>query len=119
MCIRGLYETAVMAVNLKLRPNNITITTFISVTPDPCANSPCQNGGACSAQGSSFSCACVPGYTGSMCETDIDDCASAPCLFGGQCIDRNNSFECICPRMLGGVSIYFTIGSLFNSVPVW
>ena len=82
----------------------LTLFLHIPVNPDPCANSPCKNGGNCTAKEAGFICACAPGYTGSTCETDVDDCASSPCLFGGQCIDRVNSFECACPKMLGGVS---------------
>ena len=83
----------------------IMLFKTIPVNPDPCANSPCKNGGNCTAKDAGFSCACVPGYTGSTCETDVNDCASSPCLFGGQCIDGINSFECVCPKMLGGVSM--------------
>lgn len=36
---------------------------------DPCSPNPCQNGGTCAASGSSFTCTCTGGYTGSTCET--------------------------------------------------
>ena len=43
----------------------------------PCSASPCENGGSCSdsADLSSYTCACAPGYTGVNCELKIiDDC---------------------------------------------
>jgi len=40
-------------------------------TFDPCQGITCQNGGTCGAG----VCACVNGFTGPACETNIDDCA--------------------------------------------
>ena len=37
---------------------------------DECSTAPCQNGGNCSMpQLNMFSCQCLEGYTGEMCET--------------------------------------------------
>ena len=33
-----------------------------------------------------YTCSCVAGYFGNMCETDIDECASNPCTNGATCI---------------------------------
>ncbi|XP_030844962.1 mucin-like protein isoform X1 [Strongylocentrotus purpuratus] len=38
---------------------------------DDCNPEPCQNGGTCTDGLNSYTCACVLGYTGSMCETEI------------------------------------------------
>lgn len=35
---------------------------------DPCSPNPCQNGGTCAASGSSFTCTCTGGFTGTNCE---------------------------------------------------
>ena len=34
----------------------------------------------------SFTCACTAGYTGSICQTDIDDCSPNMCQNGGTCV---------------------------------
>lgn len=41
-------------------------------------------------------CLPVPGFTGTMCQIDIDECASTPCQNGAKCIDRPNGYECRC-----------------------
>ncbi|XP_071792429.1 uncharacterized protein [Asterias amurensis] len=35
---------------------------------DPCANNPCEHGGACSPYGSSYRCSCPSAYSGSRCQ---------------------------------------------------
>ncbi|XP_040286788.1 protein delta homolog 2 [Bufo bufo] len=61
---------------------------------------PCQNGGTCLDDGGYaevFTCRCLAGYVGRLCETDVDDCLMRPCANGATCVDGVNRFSCQCP----------------------
>ena len=66
------------------------------VAQTPCASVPCQNGGTCTNSGQTFSCSCVAGFSGTLCQTNINDCASNPCVNGNTCVDGTNSYLCQC-----------------------
>ena len=50
----------------------------------------------------SFRCLCVPGFTGSLCQTNVDDCLTKPCSNGGQCHDLVNDYRCTCKPGFAG-----------------
>jgi hypothetical protein len=68
-----------------------------------CASSPCQNGATCVDQINRFTCTCVPGYVGTLCDVNFDECASSPCQNGAACNDGIASFECDCQPGFTGV----------------
>ena len=55
---------------------------------------PCKNGGTCWNK----RCCCVQGYTGVLCENDVQECLSMPCLNGGTCNNHIGSYTCKCLR---------------------
>ncbi|KAM4772447.1 protein delta homolog 2 [Rhinophrynus dorsalis] len=68
----------------------------------PCekAGFPCVNGGTCqdnNGYADTFVCSCLAGYTGDLCQTDVDDCLMRPCANGATCHDGVNRFSCECP----------------------
>jgi len=38
---------------------------------DECENDPCKNGGECINGDNTYTCKCMPGYTGTNCETSM------------------------------------------------
>jgi hypothetical protein len=84
---------------------------------DPCASSPCKNGGQCVKEvfeGNRFKCVCdkTP-YVGFYCEVPrdcakIDPCDPNPCRNGGECSATGNEgtgydrFTCKCPDKFEG-----------------
>ena len=43
-----------------------------------------------------FHCVCDPGFTGELCQTNIDDCVGVDCSGNGRCVDGVNNFTCEC-----------------------
>ncbi|KAF7710817.1 hypothetical protein HF521_009689 [Silurus meridionalis] len=57
----------------------------------------CGPHGRCISQsGGNFTCACLPGFTGTYCHENVNDCAPSRCMNGGTCLDGINMFSCIC-----------------------
>ncbi|KAM7013687.1 delta and Notch-like epidermal growth factor-related receptor [Passerculus sandwichensis] len=70
---------------------------------DACQSQPCQNNATCTdvAQKhdrNNFTCSCLPGYTGELCQSEIDHCSQQPCQNGGTCSSHLNGFSCQCPE---------------------
>ncbi|XP_071411660.1 protocadherin Fat 4-like [Pithys albifrons albifrons] len=97
-----------------------------AVDHDWCLQSPCQNGGSCLRRLAvslalkthesvpviivaneplrPFVCRCMPGYDGSLCETDIDECLPSPCHNDGTCHNLVGGFSCSCPDGFTGMA---------------
>lgn len=64
---------------------------------NPCVSAPCLNGATCTnITATTFNCTCVPGWSGTTCQTNINECASSPCANSATCIDGVNSYSCTC-----------------------
>ncbi|XP_061425508.1 protein delta homolog 2-like isoform X2 [Lethenteron reissneri] len=73
------------------------------VIPPPCDSQPCQRGARCvEISQDDFRCNCPRGYTGKVCEIDIDECSPNPCQNGGRCIDGSASYTCDCAQGFTG-----------------
>ena len=53
-----------------------------------CRSSPCLNAGACVDLPDNFRCECRRGFTGLLCEADVDECETAQCVNGGLCVNE-------------------------------
>nr|XP_020145427.1 von Willebrand factor D and EGF domain-containing protein isoform X2 [Microcebus murinus] len=76
----------------------------IEVTVKSCD---CLNGGSCVSDmkfppgRGMYSCVCLPGFQGNLCEVDVSGCQSNPCGLG-KCISSFHSYSCDCPPELKG-----------------
>lgn len=57
--------------------NNVAILVIIDILGDPC-----ENHGIC-IPGNPKSCVCLKGFTGELCETNVDECLDNQCQNGG------------------------------------
>ena len=90
------------------------------VTLSPCASGPCQNGATCIPLATSFMCSCSAGYTGFLCQNQIDNCANTPCLNGGTCTSQVGSFTCQCSSEYTGDRCQDEVNKyLFTSIVVY
>ncbi|KAH3791232.1 uncharacterized protein LOC127838823 [Dreissena polymorpha] len=69
---------------------------------DNCESSPCQNEGICLDRRDTFTCTCKNGFTGDMCEVNIEDCVGHSCQNGGLCLDGEASYTCLCKSKFTG-----------------
>ncbi|XP_075793739.1 delta and Notch-like epidermal growth factor-related receptor isoform X2 [Pelodiscus sinensis] len=73
-----------------------------------CQSRPCQNNGTCTDvtqkhDGKNFTCTCPNGYTGELCQSEIDHCSQEPCRNGGTCFSNISGFSCQCPEGYHGL----------------
>ncbi|PIK55548.1 hypothetical protein BSL78_07553 [Apostichopus japonicus] len=74
-----------------------------AITVTALRRNPCKNGGVCGEDGGIRYCSCLVGFSGSLCEENIDDCiGSARCENGGECIDLVNDYFCECREGFSG-----------------
>ncbi|XP_055955536.1 sushi, von Willebrand factor type A, EGF and pentraxin domain-containing protein 1 [Patella vulgata] len=72
--------------------------------PLSCISSPCLNGGSCyDNYDATFTCKCVDGYSGEVCDEVLSPvCTSTTCFHGGTCLDYNGTVTCHCvPDYIG------------------
>ena len=63
----------------------------------------CCSPGTCVNQVGSYSCLCPIGWTGHLCEVNINECSfPLSCHPNATCIDLPGSHQCVCPSWLTG-----------------
>lgn len=47
----------------------------------------------------------TPGFSGALCQLDVDECASTPCRNGAKCVDQPDGYECRCAEGEAGKNL--------------
>ena len=99
------YHTGVSTVKIKLTKYLVIANATIGINSFHCfytdCSLECNNGthnSICSG------CDCHPGYTGPVCDVDIDECDPNPCQNRGNCTDLINDYICTCATGYTGKS---------------
>jgi hypothetical protein len=91
----GFYQTVMMDLTITVvcadRFEGLDCTQCVPgfIGPDcnvtnHCSGVSCSDNGVCKIVVDSFQCTCDPGYTGELCQTNIDDCVGVDCSGNGQ-----------------------------------
>uniref|UniRef100_A0A3B3VI03 Neurogenic locus notch homolog protein 1 n=1 Tax=Poecilia latipinna TaxID=48699 RepID=A0A3B3VI03_9TELE len=97
-----------------------------------CKSNPCKNEATCLDQIGDFQCICMPGentitascfgffilfsgFTGNLCQIDIDECASTPCKNGAKCTDGPNKYTCECTEGYTGRHCEMDINECYSN----
>ena len=80
-----------------------------------CNPNPCKNGGICEEGTVGPMCKCR-GFTGELCNLDINECQPNPCHNGATCVNIIGSFQCLCSANTTGA--YCTEPALKNELIV-
>ena len=83
-------STAVKKFVVQERPEDLGMGDCVL-----CYQTECQHGGMCSDPSSEFQCSCQPGFSGPLCETNLDECVDSMCQ-NGACIDGISNYTCSC-----------------------
>ncbi|MBN3325381.1 FAT4 protein, partial [Atractosteus spatula] len=122
--ISGEVVSAILSAQKKFLEDQSDIKILV-ITSDPCFMNPCQNEAACNKNVyvspgievlespttifvtpknvEIFNCSCLPGFTGALCELDINECSESPCEHGGTCLNYPGGFSCHCMAGYSGL----------------
>ncbi|XP_005375179.1 PREDICTED: protein crumbs homolog 1 isoform X2 [Chinchilla lanigera] len=95
---------------LKISTNSV-LTGCLQL--NACYSSPCLHGGNCEDLYSSYRCSCPLGWSGTLCELNIDECFSNPCIHGN-CSDSVAAYHCRCEPGYTGVNCEVDIDNCQN-----
>lgn len=88
--------------------------------PNPCFQSPCENGGICHIGRHGAECECPLGLRGKFCELrhvvqdlrPVNPCLQNPCANGGQCVYlADQDYICQCPQGILSVLTNFILNN--------
>ena len=92
-------------------------TTLVPTTVTPAQLTCASPGGTCvpNSLNCATPCNCTAGYSGYLCQTNVNECASNPCANGGSCTDGVNRFTCTCTSGFSGTRCQTNVDECANA----
>ncbi|KAK2162625.1 hypothetical protein LSH36_95g07036 [Paralvinella palmiformis] len=98
-----------IVINIIMPSRKFTLNLISSSSKDLCGQTTCVYG-TCTQTGQyTFQCNCDDGYTGALCDSNINECASTPCNNHGRCTDGIDGYTCSCDRGFSGAQCEINI----------
>ena len=108
--------TTVVQIGKHIYQHNIILVQHVPAfglifSSDPCGSNPCTNRGTCTPSSeTTFSCACAEGFSGGLCDEDLDFCTSDTCFNEGTCLEgTGTSTTCSCTEGFNGNQCEFDL----------
>lgn len=79
----------------KFRPVSTSQLENLELECRLCYDHECQNGAKCLDPLANYTCDCLAGYEGDLCQTNIDECVDHLCV-NGDCLDGVANYTCSC-----------------------
>lgn len=79
----------------KFRPISVDQLNNLELECRLCYDHECQNGAKCLDPLANYTCDCLAGYEGDLCQVNIDECVNHLCV-NGDCLDGVANYTCQC-----------------------
>ena len=93
LCLDGTWQNLNDAI---CKPEKCVLASSLeeaSVSPNKIF---CNKNGRAAGVTDACVCRCHAGFSGTLCEMNVDDCVDSPCLNNGICIDGTAGYSCEC-----------------------
>ncbi|ESO10117.1 hypothetical protein HELRODRAFT_190383 [Helobdella robusta] len=115
------YDQTITSINKRIDElEKIVQDMKAALIKDECSSNPCFYGATCVNEFNGFMCICTSGFTGKLCDVDVDECVTlnntdVGCFQPEKCFNFLGGFACECPPGRYGARCHNTAGTCGSS----